>query len=1064
MMHETKTTQRVDMLSLLIVSNNPKAKLIQNFIQPLVKSKITLVADFEHGLNEVFDNRPATIIIQDLIAGVASGPATRHIRQMLGNDAPAVIMIQEGSTGISPVEGIFDYIVNLDQSDETLIAEISSNVKNIISGKPGLPPSPRIPVESAAVPVEADIAAVTPDGKPLSDPDVPGIRKSRILLVEDNLIVQRVALTMLSNLGCVVDIVPDGQQAVTALELINYDMVLMDWMMPRMDGLEATARIRGDESNVLNHAVPIIALTSNTKPGDREKCLDAGMNDYLAKPVNKAYLAEVIKKWLNDPDTSCAAAVESDQEVVDVTEPDATTPPVPDVGIPTKNVLLVEDNLINQRVALSMLNNLGCNVDIVPNGQKAVAALELKNYDMVLMDWNMPRMDGIEATVIIRDRQSAVLNHAVPIIALTSNSKPGDREKCLEAGMSDYLSKPVKKAKLAKVIEKWLNNPDENEVAVVEGSETLSPEVDASTANVDVPVMAPQNIAELDSANREQLEDCFRKIESLEQTITEKMVELDGLNEQLQIETDGRSKAEEALGQAAIDAEALKEQLQIETDGRSKAEEALGQAAIDAEALKEQLQIETDGRSKAEEALRQAGIDAEALNEQLQVEADGRSKAEEALRQAAIDAEALKEQLQVEADGRSKAEEALRQAAIDAEALNEQLQVEADGRSRAEEALRQAGIDAEALKEQLQIETDGRSKAEEALRQAGIDAEALKEQLQVERDDWEHQESSLEQTIIVRTRELAIANEQVQVERDARKDAEENLGQVTIACEALNKQVEVLNEYLQAERAERSHVESKLKQEQELLAKIIDDLHAMPTGTVNESVATMVDRNTEAMPHPADSPFRTGGKSSDPPSLSRLRLAGFLLTALVMASAVTGGWYLFKMKQKLSLPADQSKKTASSVSTTPAKPRTEKPVAVKPPVAPAPANKKTMTDVPKSDLTVPSFVTVSGRDSRFSVGNAAWERYVDAKYDIRIYREAGRLKAVQVLAAKGHVIVESFMRDALHEVAGSSDYKRTSSETKEGFLIQRYSVGASSRLVVYRELQSNKISAFVVQL
>ena len=923
-MHETKTTQRVDMLSLLIVSNNPKAKLIQNFIQPLVKSKITLVADFEHGLNEVFDNRPATIIIQDLIAGVASGPATRHIRQMLGNDAPAVIMIQEGSTGISPVEGIFDYIVNLDQSDETLIAEISSNVKNIISGKPGLPPSPRIPVESAAVPVEADIAAVTPDGKPLSDPDVPGIRKSRILLVEDNLIVQRVALTMLSNLGCVVDIVPDGQQAVTALELINYDMVLMDWMMPRMDGLEATARIRGDESNVLNHAVPIIALTSNTKPGDREKCLDAGMNDYLAKPVNKAYLAEVIKKWLNDPDTSCAAAVESDQEVVDVTEPDATTPPVPDVGIPTKNVLLVEDNLINQRVALSMLNNLGCNVDIVPNGQKAVAALELKNYDMVLMDWNMPRMDGIEATVIIRDRQSAVLNHAVPIIALTSNSKPGDREKCLEAGMSDYLSKPVKKAKLAKVIEKWLNNPDENEVAVVEGSETLSPEVDASTANVDVPVMAPQNIAELDSANREQLEDCFRKIESLEQTITEKMVELDGLNEQLQIETDGRSKAEEALGQA--------------------------------------------------------GIDAEALNEQLQVEADGRSR------------------------------------------------------------------------------------AEEALRQAGIDAEALKEQLQVERDDWEHQESSLEQTIIVRTRELAIANEQVQVERDARKDAEENLGQVTIACEALNKQVEVLNEYLQAERAERSHVESKLKQEQELLAKIIDDLHAMPTGTVNESVATMVDRNTEAMPHPADSPFRTGGKSSDPPSLSRLRLAGFLLTALVMASAVTGGWYLFKMKQKLSLPADQSKKTASSVSTTPAKPRTEKPVAVKPPVAPAPANKKTMTDVPKSDLTVPSFVTVSGRDSRFSVGNAAWERYVDAKYDIRIYREAGRLKAVQVLAAKGHVIVESFMRDALHEVAGSSDYKRTSSETKEGFLIQRYSVGASSRLVVYRELQSNKISAFVVQL
>ena len=119
-------------------------------------------------------------------------------------------------------------------------------------------------------------------------------------------------------------------------------------------------------------------------------------------------------------------------------------------------ILLADDDIINQKVVQSTLNKLGYKADVVFNGQEAVRALSLTSYDLVLMDSQMPEMDGFEATAIIRDIKSAVLNHAVPIVALTANAMSKYRDKCLKAGMNDYLSKPVNIAELAKVIAKWL--------------------------------------------------------------------------------------------------------------------------------------------------------------------------------------------------------------------------------------------------------------------------------------------------------------------------------------------------------------------------------------------------------------------------------------------------------------------------------------------------------------------------------------------------------------------------------------------------------------------------------
>jgi CheY-like chemotaxis protein len=174
---------------------------------------------------------------------------------------------------------------------------------------------------------------------------------------------------------------------------------------------------------------------------------EIGFAGYLTKPVKRQYLMQCLQKVL---------VAKSDDDRQDSSQRCLITRHSIKESDRTKNrVLVVEDNPVNQKVAQLHLKKLGYSSDLAANGAEAVAALCHTRYDLVFMDQQMPQMDGLEATRTIRSSDK-ILNPEVPIIAMTANALKGDKEKCIEAGMNDYLSKPINAEKLKQKIEKWL--------------------------------------------------------------------------------------------------------------------------------------------------------------------------------------------------------------------------------------------------------------------------------------------------------------------------------------------------------------------------------------------------------------------------------------------------------------------------------------------------------------------------------------------------------------------------------------------------------------------------------
>ncbi|MBT8079927.1 MAG: response regulator [Gammaproteobacteria bacterium] len=278
-----------------------------------------------------------------------------------------------------------------------------------------------------------------------------------VLLVDDNDVNLAVAREMLAVQGYNVAVARDGVQAVAAVKEQVFDAILMDCHMPEMDGFEATQRIREFERGASREPTPIIALTAHALEGDRERCIDAGMDEYLSKPFTKLQLQSVVDEQIRRPADPASAQ-----------DPEPSTP-ASDVmrGIPGSSkglVLVVDDNKVNQQVAQSMLKSIGFETRCAENGNQALAAIGAEEFDLILMDCHMPELDGYETTREIRRREEkAAATVRIPIVAVTADFLESNRQSCIDAGMDDYVMKPFTQQQLRAVTMRWLVGAAANE-------------------------------------------------------------------------------------------------------------------------------------------------------------------------------------------------------------------------------------------------------------------------------------------------------------------------------------------------------------------------------------------------------------------------------------------------------------------------------------------------------------------------------------------------------------------------------------------------------------------------
>jgi len=276
-----------------------------------------------------------------------------------------------------------------------------------------------------------------------SEQDDIDLSDARVLCVDDNATNRAIFLQQLGAWGMEVAVAEDGPHGLTAVREAQragrpFDLVILDMQMPGMDGLELARLIK---ANPTVAATPLVMLTSWTQRGQASEARGVGIVRLMTKPVRQAQLFTVVATALGRGVAAMAGrggAIAYDPAVTG-----------------RYKILVAEDNPVNQRLAIAQLAKLGYRADAVGNGREAVEALERIPYDVVLMDSHMPDMDGFAATAEIRAREGAARH--TPIIAMTADAMQGDRERCLAAGMDDYVSKPVKMDDLQRALEHALS-------------------------------------------------------------------------------------------------------------------------------------------------------------------------------------------------------------------------------------------------------------------------------------------------------------------------------------------------------------------------------------------------------------------------------------------------------------------------------------------------------------------------------------------------------------------------------------------------------------------------------
>jgi two-component system sensor histidine kinase/response regulator len=253
----------------------------------------------------------------------------------------------------------------------------------------------------------------------------------RMLIVDDNQTNRRILREMLAAEGVKVDEASTATDGLAALRRARYDLAVLDVQMPDMDGFQLAAAVRADAKLARTN---LLMLTSAGQRGDGERCRELGIRGYLTKPLSRADLLEALGTVLAGP-----------------AEQDVVTRHTIAESRRALRILLAEDNPVNQQVAVAMLVKRGHEVHVAGNGREAVQSAADREYDVILMDVQMPEMDGFEATQAIR---ATAKGKDLPIIALTAHALSGERDRCLAKGMTDYLAKPFKAHELFAMVER----------------------------------------------------------------------------------------------------------------------------------------------------------------------------------------------------------------------------------------------------------------------------------------------------------------------------------------------------------------------------------------------------------------------------------------------------------------------------------------------------------------------------------------------------------------------------------------------------------------------------------
>jgi len=259
-----------------------------------------------------------------------------------------------------------------------------------------------------------------------------------ILVVDDNASNRRILKEILTNWHMKPTLANSGAEALSALATANstnsFALVLLDVHMPDMDGFAVAEQIR---NSYKHQGTKVVLLTSASRPSDVARCRELGISDYLSKPIKQSELFDAIVTAMAEHSRK-PERCESTSAFIRPSER-------------SLRVLVAEDNPVNQTLAMRILERLGHKVRVVNDGKEAIGQAQAEDFDLIFMDVQMPEMDGLEATMVIRAAEAGTGKH-IPIVAMTAHAMKGDREKCISAGMDGYLSKPIRIDELKQAI------------------------------------------------------------------------------------------------------------------------------------------------------------------------------------------------------------------------------------------------------------------------------------------------------------------------------------------------------------------------------------------------------------------------------------------------------------------------------------------------------------------------------------------------------------------------------------------------------------------------------------